>query len=75
MIVRSGGASLRVDGAARATQLGGYLVTAQVPAAAAPLERFRGGGALAVDWAGETRTVPPAGAEGERLFEACRAVA
>ena len=70
MTVRSGGASETVSASAEETQLGGHLVTAELPASAAPLQRFRGGNALAVEFGGESRTVPTSG-EADRLFGAC----
>lgn len=71
MTVRSGGASETVPAEAEATQLGGVSVRAELAATAPPLERFRGGSALAVEYAGDTRNVPPAGPEADRFFSAC----
>ncbi len=71
MTVRSGGASETMGGSAEESQLGGWFVRAELPASAAPLQRFRGGNSLTVEWASETRTVPPAGPEAERFFGAC----
>lgn len=70
MTVRSGGASESVSATAQETQLGGYVVAAELPANAAPLERFRAGNPLTVEYAGESRAVPPSG-EADRLFNSC----
>lgn len=71
MTVRSGGVSETAPATAEQTQLGGVSVRAELSSGAAPLQRFRGGSSLTVEYAGETRTVPPAGPEADRFFEAC----
>ncbi len=71
MTVRSHGASQTIATNIEATQLEGVSVSAELSASAAPLEQFREGNPLRVEWASEMLTVPPAGAEAERFLGAC----
>lgn len=72
LIVSAGGTSQTAPVQARRTRLGGISVRAEMPAAAAPLQRFRGGSTLRVDWHEDAISVPPAGPAANRFFAACR---
>jgi hypothetical protein len=71
-ILRSEGAERRVYANAEETELGAVNVVAVMPVDARPLQSFRAGSPVDIQWQGEVVSLPGAGEEARRLFEACR---
>lgn len=71
--IRSGNSRTATTADYEKTQLGGYVIRASLPVDAAPLVRFRNGGALQVEWADETIRVPPAKPLSKRFLQLCQA--
>jgi hypothetical protein len=72
-VLRSEGAERRVYANAEETELGAVNVVAVMPVDARPLQSFRAGSPVDIQWQGEVISLPGAGEEARRLFEACRA--
>jgi hypothetical protein len=71
-ILRSEGAERRVYANAEETEMGAVNVVAVMPVDARPLQSFRAGSPVDIQWEGDVISLPGAGEEARRLFEACR---
>ena len=75
LTVEAGAEAYRAPADISDSQIGGMAVSAQAPATAAPLARFRAGSPLTVHW-GDVVVSVPAGAEHQAaiagFFDACR---
>lgn len=71
--IRSGNSRTTTAAGYQKTLLGGYVIRANLPVDAAPLVRFRNGGALQVEWGDETIRVPPAKPLSKRFLQLCQA--
>ena len=69
--ISSGGASSEVEAQSDASQLGGISVETELPVDSGPLIQFRSGHRINVSWTGGEISVPEAGQQADRLFEAC----